>query len=185
MISAAKPHEGDETYVIVGTDLRCFVQGWLVELDDDELLSRALLDPAGRSYEYGAVLLLADMALIAGRPAASREALLTYAVLAAFQHGNFSDRTVWTTAADHVEHAFAHAAQRGPSGLARSLVQAIVDRSKSRDAWHQVVLHRLLLATPADQAAHDQRIAQFCARDIRAATLLDPTVNLDELLLDQ
>jgi hypothetical protein len=169
-------------YELEDLDVDAFARQWLEGLEDDGARMRSLVD---EKPDMGPYFMLANIAPRAGEPAASTEEQVLFAVLAAYQDAVHSKRLPersWEGTTAHLNAAFAYANEIGRTGVASSLLESVVRRDE--DGFSRSLTARSLGNDPGKIAAHEQEMAGILSRDIRAAGLLDPSLSIDTLLLE-
>lgn len=173
-----------ERYELGDIDVDTFARDWLARLDEEGANSRGLLEFAAGDYAFGSYYMMSNIGPAAVAPTASREQLVLFAVLAAYQSADFPGAGVWSGESNHLDIAFAFANELGRTGVARMLLEGVAGRSDRETApLRDRLLNHSLGHDPARLAAHDREIAHILDRDIRAARLLDPTLSIDSFLM--
>lgn len=179
-------------YLVAGRDLAPFVDRWLAEiaLDDRE---PSLLDAAAEAgergnadseYFYNAVYLYSRIGPRAAEPNASPEELILAAVLAVYQHEHKLFRGMrWTSQEEHVRQAFEFAQQTGDSGMASKLIMEVIQRGEEPPRWRSIQGGDVN-NNPAKTAYWERMMAGLDQRELRAASIFNPAVDFDTLLLD-
>lgn len=174
-------------YALGDVDVDTFVRAWLRHLAAGNMVRRDLLhaatldDPAA-----GGHFLISNVAAGRGFAFAAEEQLVLYAVLAVYQDDDLRwVEQPWQGTEHHLQHAFAYANRLGREGVARVLLERVVERSTihwppSPDPLSPVARPP---TSPAQLAAHDREVAETVNRDIRAAALLAPHLSLDTIFL--
>ncbi|WP_025104797.1 hypothetical protein [Microbacterium paraoxydans] len=175
------------TFVLDDLDVSGFADRWLAWVEGPDAKGRStLLRRQPASFAMGSAFMMANIAPQAAVADSTDEELILYAVLAAFQNAGFPGQTgPWPEARTHLELAFAHARQLGRSGVARNLLRDVAAASRrTPDELDKQLLAKSLGGDASKLAEHDAEMASIRNRDVRAAALLDPTISLDELLLE-
>lgn len=169
------------TFTVGDLDVTQFVVSWLDGLDRNELFQRQAAD----SPDVAPFFMMANITPLVGRTDAGADELVLYAVLAAFQGANFPGRpeSAWVGPAPHLDAAFAYANALGRTDVAKALLLPWVRRAFEEPDRFDTFLRSRSLDDPGKTAAHEQEMADIRSRDIRAAAVLDPRVNLDDMLL--
>ncbi|MBF4629587.1 hypothetical protein [Curtobacterium flaccumfaciens] len=170
-------------YAVDDLDVNEFVLTWLSQLDENEVFQRQAAD----APDVAPFFMMANITPLVGAPDAQREALVLYAVLATFQHANFPGRpeSAWSGPEPHLEAAFAYANELGSAAIARGLLSSVQRATEKPDSTFNWLRNRSLDDDPGRIAAHEQQIADIRSRDIRAAAVFDPTLSLDDVLLNR
>lgn len=173
-------------YTLDDLDIDSFVQAWLRHLSTGNVVRWDFLHAAADDPPSGGFFLISNVGLKPGAAFPTREQLVLYAVLTAYQDVDLRwVEQPWEGIDHHLQRAFAYANQLGRSGVARVLLERIAERSTTS---HRPPRHPLLptqsAETPAELAAEDRAVAEAIDHDIRAAALLDPDLSLDSILLD-
>lgn len=171
-------------WVVTGLEIGAFVRDWLAMLGGDSASMRGLLDHADEDYSYGALFMMANIGPRASEPAAEREDLLLYGVLAAYQNDGFAGAPdEWLGIETHLENAFAYAEELTSKGVAENLLRRVVEQtSRARPAEFTELTARSRKNDSARAAAHEQEMAGLNTRDLRAAELFDSSVNIDDMM---
>jgi hypothetical protein len=173
-------------YKLEDLDIDDYATHWLSSLESDDAKMRGLLDEAPSSDFLGHAFMMANIAPRAASAKAPDEALVLYAVLASFQNDGFPGRQPrsWPGVESHLIAAFAHANRLGRSGVARTLLRSVAQSGhRESDRLSAQLTSSSLGNDPGRIAAHEQELAEIVSRDVRAARLIDPSVKLDDLLL--
>lgn len=167
----------NDPYVIAGVDLRPFVNDWLADLNSGGGIMRSLLK-AGPRYNYGAGMMMANIAPRADSDDASDEVTLFFAVMATYQRAGWpgADPERFDGFTPHTERAFNYFHTVGETEAARLLAVSVLSQmSPSPLAWEK--------EHPAESAYWDRKMAELSHRDIRAAKRLDPDIDFDAMML--
>lgn len=173
-------------YVLGDFDIDLYVQAWLRHLATGNVARWDLLHAAADDPPSGGLFLISNVGIKPGFTLAAQEQLVLYAVLAVYQ--DLDLRWVeqpWEGIDHHLRNAFVYANELGRSGIARVLLERIVERSTTPQPPENPLVPAPSPADPGQLAAHDREVAVAVDQDIRAATLLDPGLSLDSILLGQ
>lgn len=174
-------------FVLNDLDVSDYVERWLSWVESPGARGRAtLLRRKPVSFMMGSAFMMSHIAPQALSTESTDPELILYATLAAFQNSRFPDQTgPWPEARVHLELASENARELGRSGVARNLLSDLANESrKAPDDVHVKKLAQSFGGDSAKLAAHDAEMATIYDRDVRAAAVLDPTVTLDQLLLE-
>lgn len=173
-------------FVLDDLDVSDYVERWLAWVESSKARGRAtLLRRKPVKYEMGSTFMMANIAPQAAAADSPEADLLLYAVLASFQNARFPGHDgPWPAARVHLEQAFEHARELGRSGVARNLLRNLADQSREADAFNDMMLAKAFDGDAGKLAAHDADMAVIRDRDVRAAALLDPSITLDQILLE-
>lgn len=172
-------------YGLGDLDIDLFVRAWLRHLATGTVARSDLLAAAAEDSPSGGYFLISNVGPKPGFAFAATEQLVLYSVLAVYQDMDLRwVEQPWQGTDHHLRHAFAYANQLGRSGVARVLLERIAERSTRPPAPASPLLPAPVGDDLAERAAHDRAVAGTIDRDIQAARLLDPTLSLDRLLLE-
>lgn len=176
----------DARFVVVGRELETFVSTWFEDLRSGGGEMRGLLDDGP---DMAASFLMGNIAPRASKPDASDEELLLFATLAVAQE-YFRDKRQepvldgWDAMWEYVCAAFDHLHDVGNEDAADVLVKSVLrgmqTPSEEVRQWLTVVWSK---KTPAERAAHERHMAQIKQRELRAARLLHPDIDVDMVML--
>ena len=175
------------SFALDDLDVSDYVERWLASVESPGARGRdTLLRRKPVSLTMGSAFMMSHIAPQAAVAESTDPELILYAVLATYQNARFPGQTgPWPEARTHLELAFEHARELGRSGVARNLLRDLVDESRrAPDDFNGSMLAKSFGGDAAKLAAHDAEMAAIRDRDVRAAALLDPTITLDQLLLE-
>lgn len=166
-------------------DVTPFASQWLAGLERSGASARSLLDHVDEWYDFGAYFMMANIGPRAGDDDASDDELVLYAVLAAFEIHRSPDRVVWNGTLSHLDAAFEFANKLGRRGVAVTLLRDLAERSRRAEpeGMREIRAHSAS-RDPARLANHDRDTAGILARSVRAATVIDPSVSFDDVMLE-
>lgn len=180
-----------DPYVISGVDLRPFVLDWLVDLNSGGGQSRGLLehinDPSepDSRYSYGGHMMMANIAPRAVPDDASDEVVLFYAVMALYQQAGWpeADPQHFDGFTPHVERAFDYFRTLGETEAARRLAADVIRKMHPGPNVLEDLRRYHREKNPAKSAYYERVMAEISQRDVRAAKLLDPSIDFDMMVL--
>ncbi|MBT1683784.1 hypothetical protein [Curtobacterium flaccumfaciens] len=160
-----------------------FVLDWLSQLDENDVFGRQAAD----APDVAPFFMMANITPLVGAPDAQRDALVLYAVLATFQQANFPGRpeSAWSGPEPHLEAAFAYANEQGRAAIAHGLLSSVQRATEKPGSSFNWLRSNSLDHDPGRIAAHEQEMAGIRSRDIRAAAIFDPTLSIDDMLLNR
>ena len=167
-------------------DVTLFASEWLTGLEHSSASARSLLGHVDEWYEYGAYFMMANIGPRAGDVDASDDVLVLYAVLATFQIHRSPGRDVWDGAVSHLNAAFAFANELSRRGVALTLLRDLAERSRREEPeGMREIRARSIKQDPERLAEHDREMAGILLRSVRAATVVDPSVSFDDVMLEE
>ncbi|MEU6723456.1 hypothetical protein ABZ917_07060 [Nonomuraea wenchangensis] len=164
---------------------------WLADLNSGGGQSRGLLEHINDPYEpdsrysYGAHMMMANIAPRAVPDDASDEVVLFYAVMAIYQHAGWpkADPRHFDGFTPHVERAFDYFRTIDETEAARRLAADVILRMRPGPDVVENIRRRNREKNPAKSAYYERVMAEIAQRDVRAAKLLDPSIDFDAMVL--
>jgi hypothetical protein len=174
-----------QLFTIAGRDLEKFVSDWFEDLKTGGGQMRGLLDDGP---DFGDAFLMGNIAARAAEPDSSDEELLLSATLVIAQdymrgkrgHPMLHD---WEDRWAYVCAAFSNVHEVGEHEAAQRLAR-IAFQGQQEIPGAQVFLREIRAKqTPAERASHEQRMTSIKQREVRAAKLLDPEIDMTAVML--
>ncbi|MEU4418700.1 hypothetical protein [Nocardia salmonicida] len=181
--------EEQSIYNLAGFDLGPAITAWLDDIIKGGGVGRTLLEHAianthpGDDLFYSATFLMGNVAPDAADPEATPEVLLIYAVLTIHQNSIPKETPgLWHGFEGYVRDAFERVQAMGRTSAAEALLRPMIQNSTAPNQDLQW-MRRAANPDPAKYADHERHMASIWERNVRAAKILDPAVDLDDLLL--
>lgn len=174
-----------ERFIVAGRDLETFITTWFEDLRSGGGESRDLID----NFENMEMLfLMANIARRAAQPDASDEELLLFSALAVAREYFREERMEpviagWGGMWKYICDAFDYLHEVGNEEAALILVKSVLRGMQTQSEEEQFLRSVWSNKEPGERAAHERYIAEIKQRELRAARLLDPTVDVDAVML--
>ncbi|KQX75395.1 hypothetical protein [Aeromicrobium sp. Root472D3] len=180
----------DITLAAAGRDITDFVRAWFEDLRAGGGRMREFLGdmPGSPAGDMATIYLLGNVD--AARPDSSDEELLLYAVLQiggqAYrdEYGDDAHLFDWETKWEYIEQCFDVVNGLTASENAQFMVRWALRRSRIRTEpereWDRMVWEG---KAPGERAAHEQKMAGIMQRELSAARLFDPDIDIDSMVM--
>jgi len=173
-----------ERFIVAGRDLETFVTAWFEHLRAGGGQVRGLLE----DDDMEPFFLIANIASRAARPDASDEELLLYSALAVARDYLKDQRITpvidgWDGMWEFVCECFDHLHEIGEDEAALALAKSVLSDLQVVPEYEAFKRRMAAKKTDAEIAAHEQEMAEIKQRELRAARLLDPSIDFDAIIL--